>query len=647
MDEAEEDVFEDALEEVEEASKNNEAKNDHLILNNNNNNNVYNKSKSSLTTFKLTKLKKKKSDKSPEPPSTPVEREPLPLGVGISEAQMAIDLFFNNNFQEAREVSERHCGTSIYHALGRGTFHFLRAVMTFDQEHVEQASAILSESVSVIDEFRKKVGGLSSMVRRPDSDSYSELEVHAELVYAECLLLKAMLSVCEDEALVSFVKAGLKIRQCYMSFKECWHILQNRNWSKDQFKNHFEGGVRLGIGTFNLLMSLLPPRITKLLEFVGFTGSRSSKDVGLSELLRCYSDHGCLRQFLASLILLGYHLFICNHMGQVAESDYSLVDDILKSKLSKYPNGAFFLFFQARYNLVQAKCESSLTLYKQANACQSEWPQFHHVAYWEMTWASSYQCDWRKALFFSDKLLKESKWSPCLYSYLKAAFLCMLPREELSPTEHSEVCALMSAVPSLRQKIAGKSLPMEKFAARKAERFLVDGSLVLPGLELVYLWNGFTIIAKQFTLLERVYVVVQEEEAKSNNREGICLLNLLKGMCLKHMGAPLAAEECFKSVLVSGHKLSYDAHLVPFTMVELALLTMQDTERHEEAAHMLDQAKNYKDYSLQSRLHFRIHAAQAWLRDRGSGREGGRKEIDREQQILPHLANVEETVSSI
>ncbi len=47
--------------------------------------------------------------------------------------------------------------------------------------------------------------------------------------------------------------------------------------SKDAYKLHFEGGVRLGVGTFNLLMSLLPARVTKLLEFVGFSGSRVSR----------------------------------------------------------------------------------------------------------------------------------------------------------------------------------------------------------------------------------------------------------------------------------------------------------------------------------------------------------------------------------
>ena len=81
-------------------------------------------------------------------------------------------------------------------------------------------------------------------------------------------------------------------------------------------------------------------------------------------------------------------------------------------------------------------------------------------------------------------MLSESRWSPCLYSYLKAAHYCML-ESELSPAERAERASLMAAVPNLKQRIAGKSLPMEKFAVRKAERWLSRGSLTLPGLELV------------------------------------------------------------------------------------------------------------------------------------------------------------------
>ena len=112
---------------------------------------------------------------------------------------------------------------SIYHALGFGVFTFLEAMMTFEQKHIEEASIVLSQACDTISRFRKKGGGfvdsLGKMLRKPDYDTYSDLEVHAELVYAEVLLLKATLTFCEDETLVSFVKAGLKVRTCYQSFR--------------------------------------------------------------------------------------------------------------------------------------------------------------------------------------------------------------------------------------------------------------------------------------------------------------------------------------------------------------------------------------------------------------------------------------------
>ena len=55
--------------------------------------------------------------------------------------------------------------------------------------------------------------------------------------------------------------------------------------------------------------------------------------------------------------------------------------------------------------------------------------------------------------------------------------------------------ALLKSVPSMTQRIAGKSLPIEKFAVRKVKRFLAQGNrLVLPGYELMYVWNGFPVL---------------------------------------------------------------------------------------------------------------------------------------------------------
>ena len=71
--------------------------------------------------------------------------------------------------------------------------------------------------------------------RQDDANAYSELEMHAELCYAEVLLLRAVLTLCEDENLVSFVKAGLKVRSCYQSFRFVVLLIDRRN-SKKSFK---------------------------------------------------------------------------------------------------------------------------------------------------------------------------------------------------------------------------------------------------------------------------------------------------------------------------------------------------------------------------------------------------------------------------
>jgi hypothetical protein len=124
--------------------------------------------------------------------------------------------------------------------------------------------------------------------------SLTDLEIHSELVYAECLLLRSILTFLQDENLVSFIKGGLKIRSCYQSYKECLKIYRRRDWKEEShstvgedgveasdvsqkhnnanLKMHFEGGVKMGIGTFNVIISLLPARVMKILEIAGFSG---------------------------------------------------------------------------------------------------------------------------------------------------------------------------------------------------------------------------------------------------------------------------------------------------------------------------------------------------------------------------------------
>jgi hypothetical protein len=61
----------------------------------------------------------------------------------------------------------------------------------------------------------------------------------------------------------------------------------------------------------------------------------------------------------------------------------------------------------------------------------------------------------------------------------------------------------MKRVPDLMQRIAGKSIPLEKFVARRARKFVSQGNrLTLPGVELAYVLNCLG-LSPRYILFER------------------------------------------------------------------------------------------------------------------------------------------------
>ena len=110
---------------------------------------------------------------------------------------------------------ELQAENSIYHAMGYAVFKFLKASMMFEEKEIQEASTVLEQALITIDKFRKKNGVMTSLGRlfwQTNYENYTDLEVHAELCFAEVLLLKSVLNLIEDQSLMSFVKAGMKVR---------------------------------------------------------------------------------------------------------------------------------------------------------------------------------------------------------------------------------------------------------------------------------------------------------------------------------------------------------------------------------------------------------------------------------------------------
>uniref|UniRef100_A0AAY5KVK8 Tetratricopeptide repeat domain 39A n=1 Tax=Esox lucius TaxID=8010 RepID=A0AAY5KVK8_ESOLU len=518
----------------------------------------------------------------------------LTLQLCLEECMEALDLFLNNHFSESLDKLRPRVKESMYHALIYATVMEMQAMMTFQQDDIVTAGNTMKSAQEVCQSF-VFIG--QTLIQQLLNDLL--------MWDTFCFIFQYISFTCvfQDENMVSFIKGGIKVRNSYMIYNS----LQGPNHV------HLEGGVSFGIGAFNLTLSMFPPRILKVLEFAGFSGD---KEYGLSQLHEGATTHN-LRSMLCALLLLCHYTFLTFILGTAHSQEMLSLWCYQKKDFSC--QGAIFLFFAGRAEEIKGNIdEVSL----KRNASQQQWKQFHHMCYWELMWCFTYKCVWRMAYFYADLLSKESRWSKAMYVYMKAAYLSMLAPGEARPFGEDEV-ELFRQVPHFKQKIAGKSPPTEKFAIRKARRYKASCPvrLPVPVLEMMYMWNGFSMISKRPELNEGVLQTLVEAERtlleSAGNEYSVddrCVIYLLKGLCLKNKGLIQAAEECFRLVYNSEKKLKFDHYLVPNALLELSVVYM-DTGRKEEAIKLLLKAKtNYKEYSMESRTQFRIHAALSKLK---------------------------------
>ncbi|KAI7794643.1 putative tetratricopeptide repeat protein 39B-like [Triplophysa rosa] len=538
----------------------------------------------------------------------------MDLRSSIDECAMALNLFLNNKFSEAMDLLKPWSKSSMYHALGYSSILVMQAAMTFEHKDIQTGMTTIKEALQTCQRFRKRnsmVESISSLMSKHSPDSLKLEEMHAEICYAECLLQKATLTFVQDENMISFIKGGIKIRTSYQIYKECQSVLNMSQGvgGDDEALRQFEGGVKLGIGSFNLMLSLLPARVLRLLEVIGFSGNR---EFGLSQLRDGAVNHS-LRSILCVLTLLFYNTYVCLILG-TGEGNLLEAEALLEPYVEKYPRGSIILFYSARIALLRGNFETAVLTFQECISSQQQWRQIHHLCYWELMWCHTFQQQWTEAYRYADLLCRESRWSKAIYVYQKAAILSMMSEEDVKKTGEN-IEELFRQVEGLKQRLAGKSIPTEKFAVRKSRRYSapVPVKLVIPALEMMYVWNGFTIVGKRADTTESLLITIERaEEQLNNDPTNNCIEKLFPIHLVLHT-LLLPALLCF---VVRYHKrIRYDHYLIPFTLYELGLLSKQQGDYIKATRYIEDAKLNYKDYSMESRLHFRIHAALSSLKN--------------------------------
>ncbi|KAI8333026.1 hypothetical protein BC941DRAFT_358428 [Chlamydoabsidia padenii] len=544
----------------------------------------------------------------------------------IAQVRQAMDLFLNSRIPECEAILNPRRDSSMYHSLGYAFVLFLKACMTFQKEDIEAGLEAMKQAYQMADKLRKRDSSwknLSAWVKShsvQDIQNMTPLQRHAELVYAETYLLKAMLQIIYDESFVGFLREGLKMRTSHGIYKVLekymLHVQEEASLGKDVTEygldEHFASGIAFGMGCFNLVLSMLPNIVLKLAEFVGFTGDRDVamfyfRSVGgwddlppgaldRDELPEQQGPEEGLRRQFCDMMLLLYNI-VLSKLAPLSHVDEPLADAVLKYNLTLYPDGIFFLYFSGRQLSSKKQLDQAKEQYHRAISMESSWKQLHHICYWELGLISLLQQDWKLAQQHYALLNQESNWSKAVYTYVQGLSLYMFALELAPGDKRSQLLGkvneLMTRVTKAKQKIAGKSIFVEKFVARKSRKFELQGSrLLFPDLEVLNAFSAFELMSTDLARKNLARIDATLVRLQNNNSfyvyDDLCLCHFLRTMLIRmilqdtsdnnNKELKQAHQVSVQAVMDFADKVQLDHYTYYFTVYEKARMLIMDNQ---------------------------------------------------------------------
>ncbi|KAK8869877.1 hypothetical protein IAR55_000445 [Kwoniella newhampshirensis] len=627
-----------------------------------------------------TKVKRHHSTQ-PRPSPASIDQAAV-LAEDIDTNRVAIRLFLTSRMKEAEAYCAEKEGEAhrLYLQNAVGILESLKGMMTFDSVDLANALEICKSTTQTAGALRRpadsmvsRLGGLvksgSGLAR---VKAMSPLERHAELVYAEQSLLKALLAIVSGGDWLGLVREALNMRTAHGIYRTLQLFLEDadKHGYDDDIDMDFRSGVLLGTGTSSLMLSLLPSKVLKIAEVFGYGGDRK---VALATLMSAggwskdspepafdQSNEG-LRRPVCDLILLTFHLVISVLMP-ITGVDVPLARNILAYNIKRYPDGVLFLYFQARLHTTMCQPAEANNSLQRALDLELEYIQLQHMCLWDYACNHLMLGNWKGALDCFSILRQESNWSRAVYTYAAAACIIELYQDGDQDAKIEEAEKLMLQIPKLTKKIAGKSLPIEKLVSRKARKFQTqDNRLFLPALELAYVFGSLANTPRRVLLdthLPRISEKLAQLEATMPEEYGnghgywddYCLGHFLKGVCQSTSryqppeAAPEAtvkdpsdpadnvldqgAEKDYKAVIRHSPDVQLDHYILFHNYYELGRLYARRGD-DEQAKHCFEvvmtsklpehnpaMAKAHGKYSLEGALMLKTHAALSAIKEK-------------------------------
>ncbi|KAI9142872.1 outer membrane protein Iml2/Tetratricopeptide repeat protein 39 [Paraphysoderma sedebokerense] len=552
-------------------------------------------------------------------------------------------MFFNNRFKEAQELLSKTAETDCVGSMGVGVLGLLKALTTFNQADIEYTGAYLSQAEAIAsiqnDKAKPKSSGgigkwisssanfLGEKVGLTSSPPMSPAELRSIVVRAEASSLYSLVLLFQ-ESIIGFIKAGLGFRRAYTLYGKAYNDI--RKFEEDspgqlhlKVDKHTLGGAQFGIGIINVILSILPPKILRVISVLGYT---ANKELGY-ELLRKAAKTNGFRAPLSELFMGSYDTIISSFAPTiVGPALVASAIESLQTALNRYPNSSFHLLLMGRVLRIGKRLDLSTTYLNQSQEAQNEWKELHSLNDYEIALNHLMSLNWEKAIERFEKLKKGTYWSTSFFTFALGSCYEMLSlslsssNPELSKQHHEKATELFKAAPGyVNRKFGGRVVSVEQYVIRKVKLFEQDDfkKTMVPGLELVYLWNGYTsmdtpTLRASFDIVDpmiKLYETLNSETTDAYYYDRLGILKLIRAAIYEELGEYEVAERDLLSVFDNEKKMKEEKWVMPFGTYQMGVLTARRGDL-EEAKKWLAKARDkYSDYNLEFRLAFRIHIA--------------------------------------
>ncbi|KAG8133531.1 hypothetical protein E2320_011299 [Naja naja] len=514
---------------------------------------------------------------------------------------------------------------------GHGRDMVKNAMMTFEEEKMQLACDDLkateklceSEEAGVIETIKNKIkkNSAPSMMDR----------LQRQIIVADCQVYLAVLSFVKQE-LSAYIKGGWILRKAWKIYNKCYsdiNTLQELYQKKitqesltsdatndnhiaaegvtEDSLNRLKGAVSFGYGLFHLCISMVPPNLLKIINLLGFPGDRLQ---GLSSLMYA-SESKDMKAPLATLALLWYHTVVRPFFaldGSDTKAGLQEAEEILQKKEAAYPNSSLFMFFKGRIQRLECQINSALTSFNTALELATDQREIQHVCLYEIGWCSMIEMNFKDAFESFERLKNESRWSQCYYAYLTAGKYCNMIQKYVQLVcqgATGEVNGAQTVFKEVQKLFKRKNNQIEQFSVKKV-RYITPKSTMEES-------DAYTYFVLACASQGKNYGKSCQEIEDSTV---VGLKNLLLGAIHKCLGNVEDAVQFFQRALKDEICRQNNLYVQPYACYELGCLLLENPQSVPRGKVLLLQAKEeFTGYDFENRLHVRIHAALASLRE--------------------------------